>query len=50
MKFFIFTLETRLTAPQSEVRNLPYETRRAVAAADQGVVQLMVAVDHSFPV
>lgn len=45
-----FTRERSLTTPQSGVGNLPNETRRAVAAADQGVDQLVITVHHSIVV
>ena len=46
LKVYIFTLESRLTAPQARVGDFTYEARGATGGADQGALQLDVAVDE----
>ena len=46
LKVYIFTLESRLTAPQARVGDLTHEARGATGTADQGVLQLDIAVDE----
>ena len=44
---FMFTSEPRLTAPEPGVGHLAGKARRVVSAADQGVGQIVVAVNNA---
>lgn len=47
LEFYNFSPEPRLTTPHSGVGNLADESPRAVAAANQDVDQLLVAVNNA---